>query len=92
MSTFFMFGKYSTDSLKSISSKRTDEAKAVIKKLGGEVKSIHALLGTFDIVIIVDLPSVEGAMKISLALTKLTGISFTTSPAESVETFDKMAS
>lgn len=90
MATYLMFGKYSLGAVKEISAKRTDKAIAVIKKLGGELKSGYALLGENDLVLIVDLPDTEQAVKTSVALTKLLGISFTTSPAVTVEDFDKM--
>ena len=90
MATFFMFGKYSADALKGISAKRTEKAAALVKKFGGEVKSGYALLGKYDLVLIVELPDTEKAMQTSVALSKLTGIGFTTSPAVSVEAFDKI--
>jgi hypothetical protein len=39
---------------------------------------------------VVTLPSLEAALKASVALSKQTGIAFTTSPAISVEEFDKL--
>ncbi|MBW1916791.1 MAG: GYD domain-containing protein [Deltaproteobacteria bacterium] len=90
MATFLMFGKYSGEAVKQISSARTDQAINLIKKFGGGVKAMYALLGETDLVLIVDLPGVEQAMKVSVGLGKLTGISFTTSPAVSVEEFDKL--
>jgi len=90
MGTFFMFGKYSSGALKEISAERTDKANNLIKKFDGEVISMYALLGEKDLVFIVNLPGIEQAMKASVALSKLTGISFTTSPAVTVEEFDKM--
>jgi uncharacterized protein with GYD domain len=90
MATYLMFGKYSREGLKGISVKRTDAAAALIKKHGGELKSGYALLGGVDLVLIVDLPDTEQAMKASAALTKLLGISFSTSPAVSLEDFDKL--
>ena len=90
MSTFLMFGRYSSEAVKQISAERTGKATSVIKKFGGQVNSMYALLGEYDLVLIVELPGVEEAMKASLALTQLTGISFSTSPAVTVETFDKM--
>jgi uncharacterized protein with GYD domain len=90
MGTFFMFGKYSSEALKEISIERTDKANNLIKKFGGEVTSMYALLGEKDLVFIVNFPGLEQAMKASVALTKLTDISFTTSPAVTVEEFDKM--
>lgn len=90
MATFIMLGKYTSESLKGIKPERTDQAIDLIKKYGGEVKSIYALLGKYDLIIIADYPGVEQAMKTSFALNNLTGIAFTTSQAISVEKFDKI--
>ena len=90
MQTFFMFGKYSPEALKKISTERTRKAYDVIQKYGGRVKSIHALLGQSDLVFIVHLPSATQATLVSIALTKLTGIGFSTSIAIPVEEFDAM--
>jgi uncharacterized protein with GYD domain len=89
MSTYFLFGKYASDAVKQISAERTDKATALIKKYGGELKSGYALLGEHDIVIIADFPDAVQAMKTSVALAKLLGISFSTSPAVSVDEFDR---
>ena len=89
MATYIMFGKYSQDSIKQISTKRTEKAKQLFKKYGGEIKSGYALLGKFDLVLIVELPDTEQAMKTSVALSKMLGISFTTAPAVSMADFDK---
>ena len=90
MATFLMFGKYSAEGVKGISSQRTKKAADLIKQQGGQVKAIYAMLGMADLLLIVDLPGVEAAMETSVALGKLTGISFSTSPAVSVEEFDKL--
>ena len=91
MATFFMFGKYSSsETLKEISSKRTEKAVSLINKLGGEVQSMYALLGDKDIVLILTFPSIEKAIQASIALGKLTGISFTTMPAITADEFDKL--
>jgi uncharacterized protein with GYD domain len=90
MTTYLMFGRYSLDAVKEISAERTDKATAVIEKYGGKVEAGYALLGETDLVLVVDFPGPEQAMKTSVALAKLLGISFTTSPAVTVEDFDKM--
>ena len=90
MATFFLFGKYSSEALKGISAKRTKETADIVKKLGGKVKFIYALLGCYDLVIVVELPGIQEAMKASIALAELTGIGFTTNPAVPVEAFDKL--
>ncbi len=90
MSTFIMLGSYSQDSIKEMSADRTDRAMALIDKFGGKVKAGYAMLGEYDLALIVDLPDTEQAMKTSVALSKLLGVGFTTSPAVSFETFDKL--
>ena len=90
MSTFLMFGKYSSDSIKDISAERTTKANKLISENGGSVKSGYALLGETDLVLIVDFPSVGDAMKASVGLSKLLGIGFSTSPAVSMEEFDQL--
>ena len=90
MATFFMFGKYDVESIREMSIERTNQVVAEIEKLGGNVIAMHALLGPFDLCFCVKLPDVEAAMKASVALTRLSGISFTTCPAVTVETFDRV--
>jgi len=91
MSTYFFFGCYSQSALKEISAKRTEKAAETFKKFGGQVKSIYALLGEHDLIIIAEVPGTEAAMQISMALQKLTGVSFSTAPAVPAEQFDKLA-
>ena len=90
MPIFMMFGKYSTEALKGISPERTDKAVELIKKNGGKVISMYAVLGEHDLVFTLDFPDSEKALATSVALNKLTGISFTTSPVVEVEKFDKL--
>lgn len=90
MATYVMFGKYSAEGMKGISAKRSDEAKALLKQHGGELKAGYAMLGGVDLVLIADLPDNARALATSAALAKLTGISFTTAPAVTLEEFDKL--
>ena len=90
MAKFFMYGKYSQEAMKGISADRTKKALDAIAKAGGKVKSMYALLGKYDIVLITEFPAVADVMKASIALNKLTGIAFTSFPAISVEEFDKI--
>ncbi len=91
MATYFMFGKYSQEALKGISGERTEKCKSLIKGLGGEVKSIYALLGVYDLVLIVELPGTKEIMKASVLMAKESGISFATAEAIPVADFDKLA-
>jgi uncharacterized protein with GYD domain len=92
VTTFFMFGKYSPDAIREISTERTQKALDIIKNAGGEVKSMHALLGVYDLVVIAEFPGVTEALKASVGLNMVTGISFTTTPALPAADFDKMVS
>ncbi len=90
MPIFMMFGKYSTEALKGISPERTDKAVELIKKNGGKVISMYAVMGEHDLVLTLEFPSSENAIAASVALNKLTGIAFTTSPVVEVEKFDRL--
>jgi uncharacterized protein with GYD domain len=86
-----MFGKYSVEGIRGIRSARTAKAAALVKKHGGELKAVYALLGETDLLIIADLPDTARAMQTGIGLAKLLGASFTTAPALSVQEFDKLA-
>jgi len=90
MTTYIMFGKFAAGAVKEISAERTKKSVEIIERNGGKVKSLYALLGETDTLAIVDFPSLEQAMKASVELTRLLGISFTTSPAVTIEEFDKL--
>ncbi|MGD8333630.1 MAG: GYD domain-containing protein [Desulfobacterales bacterium] len=90
MSIFLMFGKYSTEATKQISADRTEKAREVIQKNGGKIISMYAVMGEHDLVFTIDFPDADKAIASSVALHKLTGIHFTTSPVVDVEQFDKL--
>lgn len=90
MATYIMFGKLSFDAMNAISAERTDKAIALIKENGGELKAAYALLGDTDYVVILDLPDTERAMKTSIGLSRLLGVSFSTLPAVNIDVFDKL--
>jgi uncharacterized protein with GYD domain len=90
MATYLMFGSYSPESVRRISAKRTDDTKELIEKHGGKLTAAYAMLGEKDLLLIVDFPTTEQAMKTSVALSRMLGIGFSTAPAVSVETFDKL--
>lgn len=90
MTTFIMKGKYSTEGIKEISAERTVRAYQIIQQCGGTIRSVYAMLGEEDILVIADFPGVDEAMKASISLTQALGISFTTVPAIPVEDFDEL--
>jgi len=91
MTTFFFFGTYTRDAMNGIDAKRTRTAEETIEGFGGKLRSVYALLGDHDIVMIADLPGVPEAMQVSVALSKKTGITFSSCPALPVVDFDRLA-
>ncbi len=92
MATYLMFGTILPETTKAISTKRTDDATALVRKYGGQIKASYALLGNVDFVVVVELPDNERAMQVSIGLTRLLGFPFRTAPAITVEEFDKLMS
>jgi uncharacterized protein with GYD domain len=90
MAIFLMFGKYSSEAVKHISSDRTKKTREVIQKHGGKIISMYAVMGEHDLVFTIDFPDTSKAVATSVALHKLTGIHFTTSAIVDVEQFDKL--
>jgi uncharacterized protein with GYD domain len=90
MALFMMFGKYSAEGVKGISAQRTQQAEETIRKFGGSVSGMYALLGEKDLLLITDFPDIGAAMQASVALSRLTGIAFSTAPAVTVAEFDRL--
>jgi len=90
MATYLMFGQYSRESVKEISAKRTKDAMALVKQYGGKVKDGYAMLGDQDLLIILEAKDNSTAMQISVALSKMLDIAFTTAPAVGMDEFDKL--
>ena len=91
MGTYIMLGKYSREGIQDVSADRTRQVGKLVEKLGGKVEAIFAVLGKYDLVLRLQLPDTAKAMKASIEIGKLTGASFTTLPALSVEEFDRLA-
>ncbi len=89
MATYLLFGQYSHEAIKDISAKRTEKVRELIEKFGGSVKAEYVLLGDTDIVIVLEAPDNASVMKISVGLSKMSGISFTSAPAVTFEEFDQ---
>ena len=90
MQTFFMMGKYTAESMRDVSSNRTEKAVKLINELEGKVISMYALLGEYDLALIVQFGDTQKAMKASLGISMLSNISFTTLPAITVDDFDRI--
>lgn len=92
MNTFLMFGTFSTETLKKMTTAPTAEVQDLVTKNGGEMVSAYMLLGEKDVLLIVKFPRIEDVLKTSLALSKLMGATFSSIPAVSVEQFDQIIS
>jgi uncharacterized protein with GYD domain len=90
MTTFIMFGKYSTEALGKISATRTKSATVILGDCGGVLKAAYALLGETDLIAVVEFPNIEKALKASVTLGRHLGIAFKTAPAVNLEEFDKL--
>ncbi|MCI0745824.1 MAG: GYD domain-containing protein [Verrucomicrobia subdivision 3 bacterium] len=92
MATFLMLGKYSSEGVKGASAARTKTISGMIEQCGGRVDAMYALLGEHDLAFIVTMPGINEATKASFAISKATGIAFSTSPAMTVSEFDRLVS
>jgi len=89
MGTYFLTGTYGAEAIKGISRKRTADVTRMIEDMGGKIVSIYLLLGEKDLVIVAEFPGLKEAIKGSVSISKMTGISFTTNPAITAEEFDE---
>lgn len=90
MSTFLMFGNYSADSIRSVSEQRTRHVMELVKETGGEILAMYALLGAFDLVVVIKLPRFEDAANLSMLMSQSLGITFSTMPAIPVREFEEL--
>ena len=90
MKTFLIFGKSSPQELKEISVKYRAEVVSLVNDFGGNVRSMYAMLRERYLVLIFAFPGIKTAMRASIALSKLTGISFTTLPAVPIDEFNNI--
>ncbi len=90
MSLYLMCGKYHPASLAEITPERTEEAKNLVQENGGKIKAGYALLGNYDLLLIVDFPKIKSVVKTSVEMSNMLGISFTTVPAITIDEFDQL--
>ena len=90
MAKYLMLGKYFSESVKGITPDRTKKVTGIIEKAGGKVESMLAILGRYDLAFIVDYPDNKSVFKAAVEIAKATGIGFASSPAITVEEFDKI--
>ncbi len=86
-----MFGKYGPEGIQQITAQRSRLVHDLIAKAGGRVRESYALLGQYDLVFVVDLPNMTDAIRASMAMSRLTNISFSTCAAMPIAEFDQTA-
>lgn len=92
MATYFLFGRYSHDAVKEIHPERTKKAASIIEAMGGKIVGMYAICGDYDLALILNLPGLDEAVRVSVELHMMTGIHFSTLPALPVEYFDVLIS
>ncbi len=90
MGLYLMHGKYNPGSLQKISSERTEKAKDLVQENGGKIKACYAMLGENDLLFVVNFPNVKSVVKTSVEMGNLLGISFSTTPAITIDEFDQL--
>ena len=70
MSLYIHLVNYTEQGIKTVkeSPKRADAAKKLLADLGGEMKAIYLTMGSYDIVVISEIPSAEIAAQFALTL------------------------
>ena len=90
MSTYILLGRYSLEAIKGIDAKRTRIAHDMAVKYKGKLNSVYALCGKNDLLLITEFPGTAEALQYSVALTRQTGIAFSTSEAIPADHFDQI--
>jgi uncharacterized protein with GYD domain len=80
MATYIALCKYTTEGVKSVKDapKRLDKAKALARKLGGQMKAFYLTLGSYDVIAIYDLPDDDAAAKFALIIGRSGAVSTVT--------------
>jgi uncharacterized protein with GYD domain len=80
MPTYFVFINWTDQGIKNVkdSPKRVDAAKKSVKDVGGDVKSFYMLQGSYDAVLIMEMPNDETLAKFLLKIGTLGNVRTTT--------------
>ncbi len=94
MPTFISFVNWTDQGIKNVkdSPNRVEEAKAVLKGLGGEIKEIYVTTGQYDILVIADAPDGDVMAKFVLAVGAWGNVRTTTCRGFTENEFQKIVS
>jgi len=92
MPTYIALCSYTAEGIKSIKQapKRLDKAKALARKLGGEMKKLYLTMGAYDVVAIYNLPNDEAAATFALMIGQTGAVSTVTLRAFSEGDYRKL--
>lgn len=85
MPKFLMCGSCPTEALREVGVGYKEKTLKIAKMFNGEINAMYSTAGEYDLVLLIDLPDIESAMKASIELNKLTGVRFSTSPLIALE-------
>ena len=70
MAKYILLTNWTDQGIKTVkdSPKRLDAAKALARKLGGEIRKFYMTTGAYDIVVVLEIPDDEAAAKFALSL------------------------
>ena len=89
MARYILLTNWTEQGIKNVkdSPKRLDAAKALAKKLNGEVRKFYMTTGAHDMIMVVELPTDEAAAKFALTLGSGGNVRTTTLKAFSEESY-----
>jgi uncharacterized protein with GYD domain len=92
MATYVMLLNWTDQGIRNVkeSPKRLDAAKKLAKDLGGEFKSVYMTQGSFDLVVVVEMPNDEKLASFVLKLGSLGNVRSTTLKAYSEDDYRKI--
>jgi uncharacterized protein with GYD domain len=92
MATYLMLLNWTDQGIRNVkeSPKRLDAAKKLAKGLGGEIKSVYMTQGSFDLVLVAELPTDEKLASFVLKLGSMGNVRTTTLKAYSEDEYRKI--
>jgi uncharacterized protein with GYD domain len=93
MATFILFLNWTDQGAKTLKdiTKRAENARALAKKLKGQILSAYVTTGQYDVVVTVELPDGEAVVKFAAAISAVGNARTTTVRGFSTEEFAKLA-
>ena len=70
MATYIVLGNYTEQGIKNIKEgpSRLDAAKDLVRSVGGELRAFYLVMGTYDLVAIIEAPNDAAVAKVALEL------------------------